>query len=145
MNITTQYELGDRVTDDNTTTGRIIEIETVSNGVAQGILYRIEVEETNPDVYAPGYIVLRTEDRLKPAPKKLSPEEAWAHVGLMIGMAVSDTVYKCRFKDLADSDIRHRAYQILGGNGIDVGRKGTQRHEEVKVQLTRLIEAATLI
>lgn len=141
MNITTKFELEDRVTDEQGLTGRIIEIETVSNireGLGLGIIYRIEDEKG-------GRVAMRRESLLKPAPKKLTSEEAWAFVGIMIAKSVSDTTYACRFRDLADSNIRHRAYQILGGNGIDVGRKGTPRHEEVKAQLNSLIEAAILI
>jgi hypothetical protein len=83
-----------------------------------------------------------SESELEPEPAKLSSEEAWLEVALLVGRRVATVVYEINWKETRDKETRHQAYAILGGNGVDVGRTGTDEHKVVKARLNDLIERA---
>jgi hypothetical protein len=89
-------------------------------------------------------------EQLSLTPDKLSGEEAWLEVALMVGREVTErsTVYakwdnnEGGMWQADKTQIRHQAYVILGGNNIPVGRTGTDEHEAIKARVNGLIERA---
>lgn len=79
-----------------------------------------------------------TSDGFVKAQKKLSEEDAWIEVALMVGREVQRWGVSWGGYDVPDylqKSVRRMCYVILGGNGIKVD-------EEVKVRVRSLIERA---
>lgn len=115
-----KYKVGDRVeltTAWNTHTGTVTDAG----------LYRIKWGE--------GDVTYEKESDLSYA--KLSEEDAWLEVALMVGHTVREHMHICggMLYESHAKEIRHKSYQILGGNGVKVT-------EEVKQRIRGLIERA---
>lgn len=123
MSTEPKFKVGDRVNYGlaSNKVGVITEIET-------HYIYTLRqddgVEHSREESYINGYA-------------KLSEEDAWIEVALMIGAAIR-AILPMTVWESDRKDIRHKAYQILGGNGINC----TKDHEAIKARLNSLIERA---
>src|SRR6266568_2799874 len=117
---------------------RVISKHTKSPGVVDAIVVRYRVLLDYKHGMSIGAEFAAEE--LLPVPEKLSEEDAWLSVATLIGKRVYEFTINLYNQQDSDKETRHQAYVILGSNGIDVGRKGTQKHEAIKQRLTTMIE-----
>lgn len=134
MQITTKFDVGQRVTD-GTITGKVEEFSYNTEWAV--VRYKIAAETTDT-----GCSTWRSESDLSLTPKpRLTEEEAWRDVILLIGLSRYDFG---GFPLLASerASVRQRAYQVLGGAGVEIGRQGSREHEQLREKLNALIKRA---
>lgn len=133
MKIETKFDMGDRVTDGHMT-GEIAAIFPGVTVSGSSIYYRIHLEAGHADNF-----MERMEANLTLAPKKLTLEEAWVEVVVKFTEEISNLVGpgggQSYVWEVDKSMMRHQAYTILGGSGVDCNKN----HEELKARLNDLI------
>ena len=133
MQITTKFDVGQRVTD-GTITGKVEEFSYNTEWAV--VRYKIAAETTDT-----GCSTWRSESDLSLTPKpRLTEEEAWRDVILLIGLSRYDFGFPLLASERAS--VRHRAYQVLGGAGVEIGRQGSREHEQLREKLNALIKRA---
>lgn len=118
--MTTVYKEGDRVTSKNNM-GRYYKV----TGVV--LVQRLTIQDENTGAT----FVDLAPDMFDPAPKKLTPVEAWSEVPVLIIRLMQD--YGLPLWEYDKRGIRHECYKLLGGAGVKV-------NEEVKTRVRYLIE-----
>lgn len=133
MKIETKFEIGDRVTD-GVVTGTITDFTIEARHGSTTVTYSLGREGARRPT-----ITYVEENKLALAPKKLTPEEAWVEVVLAIAketnLWVGPNGDQSYLWDIDKTAMRHQAYAILGGSGVDCNKN----HEEIKAKLNDII------